>query len=249
MSLDIERAPYQKIVLCLLAAMTVLFAVWTAVSRTNEGVAFQETLLEISEQGSTTIYSGTLYSTPVTITCREENGAINVNFEAPGHYTAVCRVEFPEGTITTDYGKTVPRIRVLRDGEELFSGGYIPDPDSSYPKYFREDGSPEAPISVYTSGADPWHGFAFDAFYIMKFAVGPEISARGSWPVYLIGLVLSVIGGLLTAYPETTFYLNHCFSVRDPEPTDFYYATHKFCSFAYAALMLFVYLWGVFLIE
>ena len=34
-----------------------------------------------------------------------------------------------------------------------------------------------------------------------------------------------------------------------PEPTDFYYATHKFCSFAYAALMLFVYLWGVFLIE
>ena len=78
--MDIERQPYQKIILCLLAAMAVLFAVWTAVSRTHEGVAFQETLLTIHEEDGQTVYSGKLYGTPFTITCREENGTTHADF-------------------------------------------------------------------------------------------------------------------------------------------------------------------------
>ena len=72
MHLDTERDTYQKVILCIFLAMAVIFAIWTAISRSNDGVLFRETLLEISQQGSTTVYSGTVYSTPVTIPSAEK---------------------------------------------------------------------------------------------------------------------------------------------------------------------------------
>ena len=247
--MDTERQPCQKIILCLLAAMAVLFAVWTAVSRTHEGVAFQETLLTIHEENGQTVYSGNLYSTPFTITCREENGTTHVDFDAPGHYTAHCRVEFPEGTITTEFGKSVPRVRILRDEELLFSGGYDPAPDSSALKFCSEDGSWEPAVSIgFMGNGDPWHYFEFSAWEIFDFATGQETSVRGSWRMYLMALFLTVIGALLIAFPETTFYLSHCLDVRDPEPTDFYYFTHKVSSVLLTGIILVLYCIGIFAI-
>ena len=244
--MDMERSTYQKVLLCLLAAMAVLFAVLTAVSRTHEGVAFRDELLTIGEEGSQTVYSGTLYGDSITIICREENGTKLVDFDAPGHYTAHCRVEFPEGTITTEYGDAVPRIRILRNDEVLFSGGYDPTADDHL-RYFSEDGTftIEPSISIYTSGGDPWYHFELSVYDIMCFAMGPETSVRGSWAGYFIALLLTVIGALLTAFPETVFYLSHCLSVQDPEPTDFFYFTHKLGSILFAAIVLFLYCNGV----
>ena len=249
MSLDLEHAPYQKIILCLLVAMAVIFAVWTGISRTHEGIAFHNELLSASDQNGTTVYSGTLYSTPITITCREENGAKLVDFSADGAYFAACRVEYPDGTIPTAYGKSVPRIRILRNGEVLFSGGYDPTADSSYTKFFNEDGSSEIFMTIGASGSgDPWHFFEFDIFDILRFSEVPETSARGSWGIYFKALALSVLFALLTAFPETTFYLSHCLDVRDPEPTDFYYFTHKVSSILCTAIVLILYFIGVFAI-
>lgn len=220
---------FQKVTLSLFAAMAVLFVVWTGLSRTQEGVAFYETLLEVSRQGSSTVYSGKLYGDTVTITCREENGTKYVNFSADGKYYAACRVEYPEGTITTEFGKSVERIRVIRDDEVLFSGGYDPDPSSNeYLKYYSEDGAWDPLITISAMGnGDPWYYFEFDVNDILRFAGEVETSVRGSMTICFAGLFLSVIGALLTAFPDELFYLNHFLSVRDPEPTEFYYATHK----------------------
>lgn len=248
--MDIERQPYQKIILCLLAAMAVLFAVWTAVSRTHEGVAFHDRLLEIGEQGGTIVYSGTLYGTPVTITSREENGIRYVNFSADGEYYAACRVEYPEGTITTEHGQSVQRIRVIRNDEVLFSGGYDPEPDGNdFLRFFSEDGSWDPLVTVSTMGnGSPWHYFEFDVHDILRFAGEVETSVRGSWRMYLTALFLTVIGALLIAFPETTFFLSHCLDVRDPEPTDFYYFTHKLSSILLTGIILVLYCIGIFTI-
>ena len=251
MSLDTERALYQKVIIAILAAMMVIFAAWTAVSRTHEGVLFQETLLEVSEQGDTTVYSGTVYGTPVTITSREENDTKFVNFSADGEYYAECRVEYPEGTITTEYGKEVMRLRIIRNEEVLFSGGYDPAPDgSNYLKYFDEDGSWNPMVTVSGAGnGNPWHYFELTASSIMHFSNSPATSVRGSWGFYFIALFTTIIGVLLVAFPETSFYFSHFLSVRDPEPTDFYYACHKIGSVLYVGVVLILYLRGVFFIE
>ena len=152
-----ERTTFQKVLLCLFVAMAVIFTIWTAVSRTHEGVAFHDRILEVSRQGDATVYSGTLYGTPVTITSREEKGTKYVNFSADGEYYAACRVEYPEGTITTEFGKAVRRLRVIRDDEVLFSGGYDPAPDANeYLRYFSEDGSWDPLVTISASGnGDP----------------------------------------------------------------------------------------------
>ena len=245
MYLDETRSTFQKVILCIFAAMSVLFAVWTAVSRANEGVLFHDMLLEVSEQGSTTVYSGTLYSTPITITAREENGTKYVNFSADGEYYANCRVEYPEGTIKTEYGTEVRRIKVIRNDEVLFSGGYDPDATNSAARYYGEDGSWDPMFSVTARGnGDPWYYFEFTVGNILYFGGTPELSVRGSWALYFAALFVTVIGALLTAFPETSFYLSHFLSVRDPEPTDLYYFMHKVGCVIYVIFVFVMYIMG-----
>ncbi len=244
---DSPRSVFQRVLLCLFAAMAVIFAVWTGISRTQEGVSFYETLLEISQQGSTTVYSGRLYATPITITCREENGAKLVSFSADGKYCANCRVEFPEGTIKTELGTEVGRIRILRNDEVLFSGGYDPEPEGNANlNYFSENGEWAPLVTVSVSGnGDPWYYFKFDAQDIMRFAGEPNPAARGSWPHYLAALFISAVGALLTAFPYALFYCKHALDVRDPEPTDFYLASQKAGSVILAVVALVLYCMGV----
>ena len=253
MSLDTNRAPYQKIILILLAAMTVIFAIWTGINRANEGVLFRETLLEISTQGDTTVYSGRVYGTGVTITCREENGTKYVNFSADGESYAACRVDYPGGTLQTEYGEEVDRIKIIRDDEVLFSGGYDPFPTvNNWAHYYNEDGTwnMDAITSIHThTGSNPWNGFEFDLADIMRFAHGPSLSAHGSWGFWFLALVVTAICALAIAFPETSFYLNHFLSVRDPEPTDFFYACHKLGSFLSVGASLVMYLIAAFRIE
>lgn len=246
---DSPRSAYQKVILCLFAAMAVIFAVWTAVSRTDDGVLFRDTMLKVSEQNSSTVYSGEVYGTAVTITRREENGAKLVNFSADGKYYANCRVEYPEGTIKTEYGTEVMRIKITRNDEVLFSGGYDPEPKlNSYMHYFNEDGtwSMDPMVSARAeNGAAPWFNFEFDMADIMRFANEPDLSAYGSWLIYFITLFGSILGALETAFPYAIFYFNHFLHVRNPEPTDLYLICHKIGSVVYAVFILIMYLKGV----
>ena len=252
MRLDTDRDTYQKVILCIHLAMAVIFAIWTGISRANEGVLFRETLLEVSEQGSTTVYSGTVYSIPVTITSREENGTKFVNFSADGMYYANCRVEYPEGTIQTEYGTEVGRIQIIRNDEVLFSGGYDPTPEvNPHAKYYNEDGTwnMNAIVSVHAYGSNPWYNYEFDLSDIMCFAGSPKTTAYGSWGWYFLALFIAAIGALLTAFPNTAFFFSHFLDVRDPEPTDFYYFSHKIGSVLYVGFAFFMYLKGVFTLK
>lgn len=253
MHLDTDRDTYQKVILCIYLAMAVIFAIWTAISRSNDGVLFWETLLEVSEQGSTTVYSGTVYTTPVTITSREKNGTKFVNFSADGAYYANCRVEYPEGTIKTEYGTEAPRIKIIRNDEVLFSGGYDPDPEiNPHAKYFNEDGTwnMDTMVSVHAYGSgNPWYNYEFELSEIVRFSGSPKTTAYGNWGIYFLALFIAAIGALLTSYPNTLFFLEHFLSVQDPEPTDFYYFCHKIGSVLYVGMTFFVYIKGVFTLE
>lgn len=244
MNHDSERKPYQKIILCLFAAMAVIFAIWTAISHANEGVLFYGELLSVSTEGDTTVYSGEYRGTGITITCWEENGAKLVNVTADGQPSANCRVEYPEGTIKTEFGTTAGRIRIIKNDTVLFSGGYDPDADV-YRRCFNEDGTWNPSFHTGTSqNTDPSISVQFDAMDILRFANTPALSSCGSWPHYFLALVLSIVGGLSIAFPDTLFYLRHFLHVQDPEPTEFYYAVHKVSSIFFTAVVLFLYLWA-----
>lgn len=230
---DHELSLFQRVILCILAVMAVLFAVLTAVSRSNEGVLFEEMLMDISTDGNKTIYTGKKYGEDVTVVCYRENGANIVDFSVSDRYHALCRVEYPAGTITTEYGLVIPRIQLYRNDALLFSGGYNPDLEDSVGRYYNEDGTFELFISAKMTvgySSDPWYNYEFTETDILFFANGPGTSVRGSWLGYAACLFLSVLCAVETALPNTLFYLNHRLAVKNPEPTEFYYAMQRLSS-------------------
>ena len=64
----------QKVILLLLAAMTVIFALLTAVSRSRPGVSFEGALLRSTQEGEAAVYTGRVHGDPTTITVRPEGG-------------------------------------------------------------------------------------------------------------------------------------------------------------------------------
>lgn len=226
--MDGERTRFQKIVLVILAGMAVLFAILTAVSRTQKGVYFEGALLrpETSTR-NVTAYRGKAHGTQVDITVNwESDTRTTVGFHIEGVLADVCVVDYPLAPIRTEYGHTVDGVRITKNGKLLFEGGY--NPEETY-GWYNLDGTDnmEGFITVRAGTQDPWNGFEVDRSAALRFARGPELESRGSWGLYFLMLFCTVLVALDTAFPMTMFYLQHCCDVRDPEPSDFYLACQK----------------------
>ena len=124
--MDEERTRFQKIVLLILAGMAVLFAVLTAVSKTQKGAYFEEVLLRPSfPSENVTVYTGKAHGDPVTVTVTRDSAArATVEFSIRGVLDDVFVVEYPLEPVRTEYGHTVDGVRVTKNGKPLFEGGY-----------------------------------------------------------------------------------------------------------------------------
>ena len=245
--MDSPRSALQKTILVLLAVMAVAFGILTAVSRGRPGVSFRDALLYLSHEGDTTVYTGKVHGDRVTVAVTPDGSAADVDFTVAGELVHACRVEYPEGTITDADGDTFPRVEILRDGETLFRGGYNPY-QSDFQMLFDEDGSWHVGIAVY-SGNEPREQ-DFDEFDIFCFARGPALSRRGSWPAWAFAaFLLSGLTALDAAFPRALFYWRNHWSVKDPEPTEFYIAMQKVGWVIGIIVTLCFYIWGVRLIE
>ena len=119
--MDEERTRLQKILLVLLAAMIVLFAILTGVSRAHKGVLFQESLLQKSESGGQTTYAGKLNGERVTIAVRPEEDATTTVEYTSDTVHDIYQMEYPLAPIPTERGM-VDGIRIQPNGSVLFEG-------------------------------------------------------------------------------------------------------------------------------
>ena len=83
----------QKVILLLLAAMTVIFALLTAVSRSRPGVSFEGALLRSTQEGEAAVYTGRVHGDPTTITVRPEGGPFRC-FSVPSILFSSCPCAF-----------------------------------------------------------------------------------------------------------------------------------------------------------
>lgn len=229
--MDEERTRFQKIVLLILAAMAVLFAVLTAVSRSQKGAYFEETLLRPSSPAqNVTAYTGKAHGTRVDITVtRDSETRAAVEFLIEGVLDDVCVVDYPLDPIRTERWTTVDGVRVTKNGTLLFEGGYDPEDPIGW-GWYTPEGVRDTRGALTARGysdANPWLGFEVSANTALRFALGPELESRGSWALYFLMLFCTFFVALDAAFPMTVFYLQHCCDVRDPEPSDFYLACQK----------------------
>lgn len=222
-----ELTRFQKIMLAVLAGMLALFSVLMAVFRAHPGVLFEERLLKVTHEDGQTVYSGRAHGDPVRIAV-----AWPTNFEAEVEIAIgdrlhdLCRVESPLEAIQTDAGYSVNGIRITKNGEEFFRGGYNPEEKAAW---FDETGAFVFPLDVdiraYTS-ADPWGSFEVTPGLAARFAFGPETAAHGDPALFGLAVFLSFLLAVDILFHRELFRWRH-WAARDPEPTEDYLALER----------------------
>lgn len=237
-----ERTRLQNIILLILAAMILLFGVLNVVSLFRKGVVFEETLLRIQTEADHTTYYGTVYGDEVSVTVRPAES--QVEYAVGDRVHDVYTVEYPLEPIETEF-VTLDGIRILKDGQVLFEGGY--DPYQPHMQWYNKDGEwdPGIYVTFSTSGEGLSAPEELTKGRIMYFLEGPELVHRGSIGLYLLVVLMTLLLMLDVAYPLVLFRLEHCCDVRDPEPSDFYLAMQKVVWVIYPFLLLAGYIFAL----
>lgn len=237
------RTLLQKILLILLAAMAVLFAVLTVVFRSQPRVEWADSLLRPAQTENTAVYTGASHGQDVSVRVYPDGADTVVDFAIGSLRRHTGRVTWPEGTISREYGGAVPRVKIFLDDAVVFSGGY----DKSSGLLYHKDGSWEPGLSIgtNTSYSSYWSSYQLDAFDILYFALGPETVHRGSWAIWAVTLFISLLAAVDIAFPLAFFYFRYSFSVQNPEPSDFYLSMQKVGWVIGTVVILGMYIWGL----
>lgn len=215
-----ELTRFQKCLLAALAGMLLLFSVPLAALRAHPGVPFEESLLKITEQENRMIYSGKAHGTPVTIAVTWLSSfETDVEFTIGNSLHDVCRVIYPTESLQTETGMTVGGIRVTKNGEPLFEGGY--DRDQEY--WYDAEGNWDPMVSTGCSptGAGPWRDFEVTAPVAVRFAFGPDTAAHGHPALFGMAVFLSVLLAVNIVFHRTLFRWRH-WAAKNPEPSEGY---------------------------
>ena len=240
-----ERSKLQKAVLISMAAMVVLFGVLMVAARFQKGVEFEGGLLRRTETEESVIYNGKVRGEQVEITVRAAGSGnlTEVDFRIGNRIQDDCTLETGLPPIQADQLGPVEHIRITRNGQLLFEGGYTAEHDMGW---YDLEGN-WAPFSgleatFRTSGENYWDSYKTSAGTILAFARGPERTARGSWMLYFTMLLFSGLLALDAAYPLALFRWQHMCDVKDPEPSDFYLEMQRAGWCIYPSLLLIGYI-------
>lgn len=241
-----ERNLLQKIVLVALTAMILVFGALTAYFRSQPGVAFRDQLLHYMVGPERTDYFGTVDGQPVEITVTAGAGVTTVEVQIGELVHDLCRVEYPLKSVKTEYG-TYSGIRIYRNDTLLFEGAYDPEREIDGVPGMLFDSSGELAMSElihfgFSTGGDPWADYETTIPRILQFAFGPEEAVRGSWGLYAVMVLLTLLVMADVAFPMALFHWRYHFSVRNPEPTEFYIGMQYFSWLVLTVILLTAYI-------
>ena len=74
---------------------------------------------------------------------------------------------------------------------------------------------------------DPWEDYAPGAATVLSLAYDQPDLHRGSLTLYAAMVFLTLLLAVDVAFPKALFQMRYMFSVRDPEPTEFYLVVQK----------------------
>lgn len=225
-----KRSRLQRVVLAVLALYVVGFGIVNAVFRARPGISYREGLLQQMETGGDReTFQGRAEGRDVTLVrTMEASGAVGLELTVKDTYTGSGRVEpDPASAPPNQMGEGVA---VFWDGKELFRGGW--HDAGSFPMLFTPEGeldSRSVSVTVVAGGEtpDPWEDYAPGAATVLSLAYDQPDLHRGSLTLYAAMVFLTLLLAVDVAFPKALFQMRYMFSVRDPEPTEFYLVVQK----------------------
>lgn len=219
-----ELDTYQKIILILLVVMTLAFIVPYATTVSRVGYAYMDTILVPSEENGNTVYSGEINGQTAIFTVSPGN---TVTFQYGnrilGTYTATSE---PSLSNPASYNNGVE----VRRGEEILFRGSVRRTDYGL-RLTNEDGTSHTDYVIFVSAngyVQDSNGNVIDPMEpsvsaLLELMDGPELTHKGSWWGWILGVVLCVMSAISILFADELFYWNLSFRVRyayDAEPSD-----------------------------
>lgn len=216
---------FQKIILIIMFAMSLIYAVIYYRTITSIGYEYNdEILIPMVEEGKTT-YSGEINGEKTQFIVSNENTVVlNYGDKTYGPYTVIEDVT----AIPKDeqLSEIMRGIEVREGNDILFRGGVVDHVD--YAMFYNEDGTQEwGEISYMTSDGSEWdqNGNPVDRMKpsistIYELTNNPELTHKGIGFIWFFGAFVCIMNAVSILFADELFRLELAFKVRNVDKVE-----------------------------
>ena len=216
---------YQKAVLLFMTVMMLVFAVLYARSIAREGFAYRNAILIPSERDGATVYSGKIRGKTAEFTVRDGRTA---EFRYGDRYYGSYTMKKDPAAVPEEY-KTeegIIGVELCRGTEVLFRGG-VQETGGERWLYEQDAVSPNVDVSLMAQ-----NDLVLDerltvpdfmepsVSTILDLMLGPELSHKGSWRTWMLGVFLCVLTAASMLYADELFRWHLSFQIRGAEQAE-----------------------------
>ena len=238
------RTNYQKVLLILLAALPVIFAIGILIVSRQMGIVFQDGFLRRISSGAEEVYAGTIEGEKLTVTITPGDPETVVDLRTDEGWQRTYQVRTDVKPPAGEWQDLIG-VQVLEDGEVLFRGGYQPQVSC----LVDENGDVTGLLGFSFYSNQFWESFEPSVSSVVRLALDREEVSRGSWLWWLAMVFFTGLLAVDIAFPRAYFYLQHHLSVRDPEPTEFYCSMQRIMWPVLTFFLLIGYWYALFYLE
>ena len=218
---------FQKVMLIISVLLVLVFSVLYPVVISRVGFEYMDSILVPEQSGGGTVYSGRIGGVEASfVVSADKTVELHYGGDLYGPYAVV---EDPKAVPEdVELGPHMTGVELYRDGELLFRGGMLRD--GSIIILYDEDGNGVSTgLSISFSGVaygpdgKPIDPIEPSAAVILNLAYGPELTHKGSYTPWFLGVVLCVMTAVSILFADELFRWSMSFRIRNAdraEPSD-----------------------------
>ena len=211
----------QKWIFLIMGVMVLVFTILYPVTLSRVGYSYRDAILVPHEAEGTTVYSGKIQGEAASFTVTQDK---TVTFQygdfTYGPYTVK---EDPQAAPESgDLADSLSGVEIWRQDSRLFRGGVQKLEQNGWLLYY-ENGEPYGLEIKITTGGNSAAQMEPSLATILDLAMGPELTHKGHWLPWFLGILLCVVNAVSILYADELFRFWLSFRIESPElaePTD-----------------------------
>lgn len=213
---------YQKVILIVMAAMSLVFAVIYQNTIAREGYKYNDVILVPTVEDGNTVYSGKIQGEQAQFIISNDNTVVlNYGDKTYGPYTV--KEDITAIPKDDEMSEIMTGIEVREANNILFRGGVIEFED--YYSFYNEDGTLDGIVVSYMTGdgmewdkdGNPLDRMKPSLSTIYELTQNPELTHKGLGFVWFGGMFICILNALSILFADELFRLKLVFKVQNVE--------------------------------
>ena len=212
----------QKWIFLIMGVMVLVFTILYPVTLSRVGYSYRDAILVPHEAEGTTVYSGKIQGEAASFTVTQDK---TVTFQyrdfTCGPYTVK---EDPQAAPESgDLADSLSGVEIWRQDSRLFRGGVQKLEQNGWLLYNENGTLYNIETEIIFSGNNSAEQMEPSLATILDLAMGPELTHKGHWLPWFLGILLCVVNAVSILYADELFRFWLSFRIESPElaePTD-----------------------------